>query len=343
MYIKRYTLSAVLFMVIVGWYVYAFITQEIMTIDFFGTELPAMPIALWVVVPLFLLYLASLLHISYYALLGTFKKRKYQKDHEQLVESLRDAFLGKTSRYTQYKTDAYAVVGRVIDKSTLTPTDALDESGNEKIDMALGLLREVHNGNIVELKKLQLDKENPLSVQNNLNRLERGKATPEDILGKSERYARAVNEAAYVKLVETAPLYAIEKYKAFMSKNALLVIAARVNADEHTLEVANEALTALIGEVTLSSEDYLHISAALAAHTVPDQRIKLFEALATADEAATEAYLYTLFDLEMLAPAAEILDNSQADEFVNFKAYRALKECNKHYNLELFIPALQQA
>ena len=330
-------------MVVVGWYVYAFITQDITAIDFFGTELPAMPIALWVVVPLFFLYLASLLHISYYALLGSFKKRKYQKDHEQLVEAVRNAFLGKTNRYTQYKTDAYAVVGRVIDKSTLTPTEALDESGNEKIDAALALLREVANGNIVELKKLQLDKENPLVVQNNLNRLERGKVTPEDILGKSERYATSVNEAAYVKLVETVPLYAIEKYKTFMSREALLVIASRVNADEHTLEIANEALTALIGEVTLSDDDYLHLSAALAANMVPDQRIKLFEGLATADEAATKAYLYTLFDLEMLAPAAEILDNSQPDEFVNFKAYRALKECNKHYSLELFVPALQRA
>ncbi|MDX1295817.1 MAG: hypothetical protein R3302_06110, partial [Sulfurimonadaceae bacterium] len=302
MYIKRYTLAAVLFMVIVGWYVYAFITQDIKSFDFFGTELPAMPVALWVVLPLIVLYLASVLHMSYYGLIATFKKRKYQKDHESFVDALRNAFLGKSNRYTQYKTDAYGVLGSVIDKSTLTPTDALDETGNEKIDAVLNLLREVKNGNIVELKKHQLDKENPLVVQNNLNRLERGKATPEDILSRSERYADEVNVTAYVKLVETAPLYAIEKYKAFMSKDALLVIAARINADEYTLEIANEALTPLINAVDLSAEDYLLLSVALGENTVPDQRLKLFENLSTVNEEATDAYLYTLFDLEMLAP-----------------------------------------
>jgi hypothetical protein len=343
MYIKRYTLSALIFMVVVGWYVYAFITQDIRSFDFFGTELPAMPIALWVVTPLFLLYLASVLHMSYYALLGTFKKRKYQKDHESLVEAVRNAFLGKANRYTQYKTEAYATIGRVIDNSVLTPMETLDDIGNAKLDAALNLLREVENGNIVELKKLQLDKENPIVVKNNLNRLERGKATPEDILSRSERYAKEVNEMAYVKLVETAPLYAIEKYKAFMSKEALLAIAARVNADEYTLEIATDALIALINETELKESEYLELSASLSTNALPDQRLKVFETLSTANEDATAAYLYTLFDLEMLAPADEILENSQTDEFVNFKAYRALKECNKPYNISLFVPALRDA
>ncbi len=340
MYIKRYTLSALIFMVAVGWYVYAFVTQDIRGFDFFGLQLPAMPIALWVVVLLFVFYLASVMHISFYYLLGSFKKRKYQKDHESLVEAIRDAFLGKTGRYTQYKTDAYATVGRVIDNCSLTPSSNLDEVGNEKIDTALGLMREVANGNIVELKKLQLDKENPLVVQNNLNRMERGKATPEDILSRSERYADAVNQVAYVKLVETAPLYAIEKYKEHLSKDALLVIASRINAEEHTLEIATESMIALMSDVALNTADYLELSAALAANALPDQRIKIFEALSLSKEEATAAYLYTLFDLEMIAPADEILDNSQPDEFLNFKAYRALKECNKHFSIDLFLPEL---
>ena len=70
---------------------------------------------------------------------------------------------------------------------------------------------------------------------------------------------------------------------------------------------------------------------------MPEQRIKLFETLSNEKEEATDAYLFTLFDLEMLAPADEILESSQATEFVHFKAYRALKECNKNFNINLFI------
>jgi len=343
MYIKRYTMAVLVFMVLLGWYVYAYVTQDIRAINFFGTELPAMPIALWIVVPVFFLYIASVLHISYYALIGTLKRRKFQKDYQSFVEALRDAFLGKTNRYTQYKTSQYSVLGRVVENSTLTPSATLEEVGNEKIDAVLKLIREISNGNIVELKKMQLERENPLVVQNNLNRLAREKVTPEDILSRSERYALEVNEAAYVKLVATAPFYAIEKYKAFMSKAALLVIAGRINADEHTLEVANDSLLELAAGTRLSETDYLHLSRAMAANALPDQRIRLLEAMATANEEAMEAYLYTLFDLEMIAPADEILDNSQSDEFVMFKAYRALKECGRHYSLDMFIPALKSA
>jgi hypothetical protein len=59
--------------------------------------------------------------------------------------------------------------------------------------------------------------------------------------------------------------------------------------------------------------------------------------LSDENDEAMEAYLYTLFDLEMIAPADAILEISQPDEFLNFKAYRALKENNKHFNINLFI------
>ena len=70
---------------------------------------------------------------------------------------------------------------------------------------------------------------------------------------------------------------------------------------------------------------------------LPEQRIKLFELLSNDDEAAMEAYLFTLFDLEMLAPAKEILDISQPNEYMPFKAYSSLRDCGKHFDINLFV------
>ena len=50
-----------------------------------------------------------------------------------------------------------------------------------------------------------------------------------------------------------------------------------------------------------------------------------------------DAYLFTLFDLEMISLADEILQNAHPDEFENFRAYRALKECGKNYSIYLFV------
>ena len=81
----------------------------------------------------------------------------------------------------------------------------------------------------------------------------------------------------------------------------------------------------------------MKISQALSKGMIPELRIKLFETLSAEDDTIMEAYLFTLFDLEMIAPANEILDNSQSDEYLYFKAYTSLRECGKHFDINLFI------
>jgi hypothetical protein len=39
----------------------------------------------------------------------------------------------------------------------------------------------------------------------------------------------------------------------------------------------------------------------------------------------------------MYSPADEILMASRDDEYLNFKAYRALKESGKNFNINLFV------
>lgn len=116
-----------------------------------------------------------------------------------------------------------------------------------------------------------------------------------------------------------------------------MIVLSRVNADENPLEISNEVLITLINALELDTKELISISTALSTTMIPEQRIKLFETLSEQREDAIEAYLFTLFDLEMLSPADEILENSQANEYQNFKAYRALKECGKNFNINLFI------
>ncbi|MDO8455230.1 MAG: hypothetical protein Q7S59_11715, partial [Sulfurimonas sp.] len=134
-----------------------------------------------------------------------------------------------------------------------------------------------------------------------------------------------------------APLTIIEKYKLFLSKDALFEILARINADENALSILNETLISLLSAMELLEADYVRIATILSAGMVPEQRINLFSTLSDSHEEAMSAYLFTLFDLEMLEPADEILQNSQPLEYLNFKSYRALKECNKNFNINLFV------
>ncbi|MCF6330186.1 MAG: hypothetical protein L3I99_01400 [Sulfurimonas sp.] len=338
MYLKRYTTASFLLIVIVGWYVYAFVTQDSYAVNLFGVQLPSISIAILITVPLLILYIASLLHMAFYSLLNGLGHRKYDKDYEKFIDSIVDAYLGKQKRSHVYKTDRYKLLGAVIDNSNLMAGVGLKpDTSNEKINKILEIIEELKNGNVVDLKKYSLAYSNQLTIINLRNMYKNGELSAENILNASDKYTKDLLEEVYVDFVKESPFYAIEKYKENLSKEALYIILSRINADENTLEIINDELISLFSQLELDGDDYIAISRAVSLNMIPEQRMKLFESLSENSEEIIGAYLYTLFDLEMLAPADELLNNTSEDEFLNFKSYRALKECGKNFSIDLFV------
>nr|WP_321265733.1 hypothetical protein [uncultured Sulfurimonas sp.] len=338
MYIKRYTVASLILIGLVGGYVYSYITQGTTAIELFGISLPPFPIAVWVIVPLVIFYIASVFHMSFYSMLSGFKLRKYDKDYEKIIDAIADAYLAKDERSHVYKTPRYKLLGTLIDNTTLFPMDSLDlGTENEKLDTVLKLIKDIRSGEVVELKKYQLKPQNALVIQNERNRYKKGDITAEYIMNHADAYDESLLKEVYSDLVKTAPLSLIEQHKSFLTKELLFDILVRINADENILEISNEALINLFNSLKLSTKDLIEISSALSTAMIPEQRMKLFETLSEKREDAIEAYIFTLFDLEMIAPANELLENTPDDEYLNFKAYSALKECGKNFNINLFI------
>ncbi|MGE0738896.1 hypothetical protein [Sulfurimonas sp.] len=338
MHLKKYTIASLLLIVLIGWYVYAFVTQESMSITIFGLVLPPLSIAALVVLPMVLLYVASMLHMSFYALMGVLKLRKYEKDHEKMVDSIIDAYLGKENRSHSFKTQKYQLLGSLVDNATIFPTAEFNaEVDNKKINDVLNVINSIRNGEVADLRKYSLPVSNAIVIQNERNRYKKGVLSAEDILSSPNRYDASLCKEVYVDFVKKAPLHTIEKYKNALTKEALFTILSRINADSDTLVVSNEVLLSLFKAMNLTVSEYIDASKKLAKAMLPEQRMKLFETLSNEDEAAMEAYLFTLFDLEMLTAAKEVLDASSSGEYARFKAYRTLRECGKHFDINLFI------
>lgn len=338
MHIKKYTVAAFILIVLVGWYVYAFITQESMSIDFFGITLPSLSVAMWVVVPLVILYIASVMHMSFYSLLGSLKLRKYEKDYEKIIEAVMDAFLSKENRSHLFKTDKYKLLGSLIDNAVIFPTQEFNViSDNKKLNEVLSAINNIRNGAVADLKKYSLSPSNALVVQNERNRYKKGDISADDILNAKDRYDMSLRKEAYADFVKNAKLEAIEKYKSYMTKESLLIILSRINADTNTIVIPNDSLIPFFKDLELDSNNYIQASKQLSHAMLPEQRIKLFEMLSNESDVAMEAYLFTLFDLEMLTPAKDILDLSQPNEYMRFRAYASLKECGKNFNINLFV------
>jgi len=339
MYIKRYTVASFILMILVGWYVYAYVTQESISLSFFGVNLPSVSIALLVVLPLFLLYLASVAHMAFYSMIGGFKLKKYEKDFSKLIDAFCDAFLDKDDRIHEFKTDRYRLLGKVVDDSKIFPhTESRLDIENEKIRNIINLIHRIKHGEIVNLKKLNLPSNNPLVMQNNINRYKAGELGAEEILINAKNYDIDFLKSVYNDFVESADGQKImHYYKEFLTKEALFKILRRVAQNEHEVALGVDDLVTLALAADLSKEEYIEISKILAKGMMPENRLKFFETLSEKDDKATEAYLYTAFDLEMIELADEILEASPPDEYKNFRAYKALKECNKNFNIDIFI------
>jgi len=337
MYLKRYTLGTLALMLFTGWYISQFLGyDQPEAISFFGIHLPPLPVAVLVLFPVFVLYVASVLHMTYYSLKSFFKLRNYQKDYTMLVDMIMDELLNKDHHY-HFKTQPYKLLAKVLENTSMTIDDNIELTDNEKVNTVMNMLSDLKAGKVVDLKKFNLDTTNPIMVQNQKNRMMNLDLSPEEILSKNEKYSQDIVEKAYVNYVAEAPMYAIEKYQEFVTKDALYIILARINSEENTLEISNESLLELLDRVELSRSDYLSISKELSIHMIPEQRIKLFEILAEKNEEANDAYFYTLFDLEMIDKAKECLDAVGIDDAQKFRAYLALKEAGHNYNINLFV------
>lgn len=337
MYLKRYTIGSMVYMLFVGWYTSQFLgyTQS-ESISLFGLHLPALPIAILVLLPVMILFLMTVLHMMYYSIKSFFKLRNYDKDYKKLLESITNALLLKKQTHT-YKTDRYKLLGQVIENVVLEPTTNLKKTDDEKINLVLDILHDIKDGKNVDLKKFSLPNDNALVIKNQVNRMRNADLSPEAILNKEDKYSKDILEKAFADYCSHAPMYAIEKHKKYITKDSLFIILARINSAENTLEVSNASLLSLINNLVLTNSDYLSISKELSIHMIPEQRMKLLETLSEQHEEAQEAFLYTLFDLEMIDQAKEYLESVGSDDMLKFRAYLALKMSGYNFSINLFI------
>lgn len=336
MQLKRYTIGSLVLMLLVAAAVYT-IDSGSVSFDLMGMHFPNLPIAFWVVVPLIVMYFASLLHMGVYALVGNFKLRRLGKDHDKMVDALRDALLGIGERNYVYKTDPYKLMGKLIDNSLLLPFETLRTVGNEKIDEALELMRDVKEKKRIDIKKFHLPNTTSIAIQNNLNRLERGEIDADGVLSRPESYGDVVCAKAFESYVKTASAGSIMKYKRFFTKASLLNFVQRINAADNGIQMSNDELISLFEGLKLESNDWIDLSAAMAKNMLPEQRIRLFETISEKCDDAMEGYLFTLYDLQMIDTANEILNNTAHGDYQIFKAYRDLKRANKHYDIAIFL------
>jgi len=336
MYLKRYTIGAIIFIIAIGWSVYAFITQDSYALHYKEFALPEMPIAFLMITPLIIFYIASVAHMMYYSLKNFWRLRSYQKDYDRFVDAFYYGYLQR-DKVQEFTTERYRFLGKLLQHSKISPNSDLHVHENEKMQELLETLENIKGGKEVELKSFHLDSSNPWSIQNKLNQLDSKPQIADELLTQSNDYPNDLRKKAYESLVKSADLSKILKYRQWLDKELLVVVFERVTAVENQINLTIEDMMSLVNSVTLNAKEYLELAKKFKNCLEPDLCVNLFEKISEENEEATEALLYVYLDLEMNAKAKEMLENSQSDEFQGLKAYLSLKEKGEVYNINLFI------
>ncbi len=298
------------------------------------------PIAVWVILPMLLLLLFTVIHMSYYGLRSYFKKKKWLHDAETLEDALYWSLVHEPKEQ-KYMVDSIKRSAVLLSRSTVDVVDGI-EGMSDRLTKIVNVLNKIKNGEYVDLKENKLAKVfnegNPHLIKNRLNRLHSDPEFVEEVMKSSSKFSELVQKEALSIFASKETFYKARKYAKIFDVENFMVMLNRAAEDEEmglTAEILNDFIEAL----KLKCVDYVRIAKVTKKIFSPDQNLALFKGYQKEDPKAQNAYLYLLFEYELLDKIADYFEEHEEYEFVKYRALYELKKQDKRFKLEDLIDA----
>ena len=329
-----YIIASIILMVIIGSVVYSIVPTNY-SYSYFGFPVD-LPIAVWITIPMFILMLASVVHMMFYNTKTFFKFKKWEKATDSLDTALYWSLLNEPKAH-KYNIPQLKKTASLLSVSTVKVDGAVDDI-SERLRGALSLISEIDRGEYVDLKSKKLDKvlspTNPLVLKNLINKIEKDENFAEEVLQSIDLYDESTFNAALNKFSMTQHFIKARKYAKVFDKNSFFILLDRVTREEDlgfNRAILDEFITAL--EPTLQCGDYLKIATMTIKQLSPDENLILWKAYQNKYSKAEIAYLYLLFDYEMVDKAGEYLEEHDEEDFKRFRALYDLKKEHRKYKI----------
>ena len=293
------------------------------------------PIALWFILPMVLLFLFTLTHMFFYGLKNYFLIKKWQKDSHTLEDALYWSLVNEPKEQ-KYSINEVAASAVLLGKASINISDNV-EGLTPRLARVVNIIQKIKNGEYVDLKENKMSKifnpGNPILIQNRLNCLESDDNFVEGVMRSSSSYSEIVQAEALETFARKENFEKARKYaKVFDVKN-FLVMLNRVSQQDK-LGLTTEILTEFVNVLELKCEDYIQIAVITKKYFKPEENLILFREYQIKNEKAQNAYLYLLFEYELLDQVSTYLDEQEEDEFMKFRALYTLKREHNKFKLE---------
>jgi hypothetical protein len=336
MRIGLYFFSSLILTGLIGAYIHSLhlgtYTQRIAGIVF------ELPIATWFVLPMLVLLFFTLIHMMFYSMKNYFGIKKWKKDALTLQEALYWSILKEPKELKYLKKEIKS--SAILLRKTTIDVSASMEGISEKVADAIMLVKDINRGEYIDLKERGLEKkiskQNPIFVQNSINRLDVDPKFVEEVLLSSESYSRATVQKALSLFAKKETFFKAKKFVKLYDIENLFVMVKRAT-DGEDIGMNEDMLLFFIDELNFSCVEYMRLARIVTRKFPPDQNLIFFRTLQKKDENASNAYLYLLFEYEMLDAIEEYLDENAEHEFIRYRALYTLKRNDSKYKMDSLI------
>lgn len=329
---KKYVVFSVIFIIAIYGYVFSLElgNYKVTVLDISL----ALPVAVWIIVPLVLLFIATIGHIVFYGLLNIFKQRAIDKDHETMINMIKSNLL-ETNFNKRFKTKGFKNLSNILNQFQLSVKDKTFSSTDEELNNVVAAIQDINSGKHVVNKNLKFSEVSSITNRNLINKVNEQPDFAVDVVKKSENYSDNVVKAAFEKVLEDKSMTTVKKiYKNIKLDKHLAKRLFEKDAANNEFGFTSEEILKIVKDLDYTKEDYMSLAKNYESILQPDQIIALFEKLSSELDEATPAYLHVLFEYEMIDKVRDVIEPTADDEYTAFKALLELKDAGKHYDLE---------
>lgn len=330
--LKKYIVFSILLIVLVFGYVFSLEAGDY-KITVLDVSL-ALPVAIWVIMPLIVLFIGSVTHIMFYGFKSFLKYRAITSDEENVSKSIKAYLLQKADK-TSYKTKAFKDITNILSQLNFDVKDETFTTSNDEINKTVSQIKDIKAGTYIQEKNLKLESTSSLAQANLKNKLNAEIDFCVDVLKKPMNYSSEIIKHAFFNVLKDKSMTTVKKvYENITLDKEMAEKLFEKAAQNPEFGLVNEEVLKITKNLEYTKTEFIALAKIYKDAYQPDDLILLFETLSKELDNAVDAYFYILFEFEMIDKIREQLSSHPDNELVAFRALLELKDSGKQYSLE---------
>lgn len=327
MKIKLFVFASIVYMIVLGAFIFT-INAENYTLEI-GSYTLTLPVVIWFLLPVFVLFVVAFVHMSFYGFLRYLKYKHFFDDGAEF-ESFVNALLLQKPVPTRFKTQEFRHAAELTQSLTTRKKLPNAPKFNEIID----ILNELDEGKGVNLKKFKLDSQNPLAMQNEKNHIANDLSYAYARIKNKKEFDDENDELAFNAVLENGTNEQILNLK--LPKNAAQSLTLIKRFENGSLELSPSEYESIVSGVSFDESAYIKLAKMSVKKLNPDALLTIFKRLKNTHIEALRAYLFILADLSMFDELRLEIGNDKT-HFNDFKIVLLARDKNIKIDLNHFI------